>query len=158
MTPWGLVGSGGGFAGFYFLEEPDDSYAEEAEEGKPAEDVYEGPVGGLALELTVEGRLRGGEGIGGAEGIGEEFLQVAQGVLELLAGLGDVVGDQVLVDGGAADEEGLGYGDSDGAADVAHEVEEAAGVTDLVVAQGPVGGGADGNEDEGEAESGDEDG
>jgi hypothetical protein len=25
-----LVGSGWGFAGFYFLEEPDDAYAEEA--------------------------------------------------------------------------------------------------------------------------------
>jgi hypothetical protein len=27
-----LVGAGGGFAGFYFLEEPDDDYAEETEE------------------------------------------------------------------------------------------------------------------------------
>ena len=28
----GLVGAGGGFAGFYFFEEPDDSDAEETEE------------------------------------------------------------------------------------------------------------------------------
>ena len=56
-----LVGAGGGFAGFYFLEEPDDSYAEETEEGEPAEDVYEGPVGGLALELPVHRRLGGVE-------------------------------------------------------------------------------------------------
>ena len=44
----GLVGSGRGFAGLYFFEEPDYAYAEEAEEGEPAEDVDEGPVGGLA--------------------------------------------------------------------------------------------------------------
>ncbi len=43
-----LVGSGGRLAGFYFFEEPDDAYAEEAEEREPAEDVDEGPVGGLA--------------------------------------------------------------------------------------------------------------
>ena len=54
-----LVGSGGGFAGFYFFEEPDDADAEEAEEGEPAEDVDEGPVGGLALELLVERGLGG---------------------------------------------------------------------------------------------------
>ena len=43
-----LVGAGGGFAGFYFFEEPDYAYAEETEEREPAEDVDEGPVGGLA--------------------------------------------------------------------------------------------------------------
>jgi hypothetical protein len=43
-----LVCAGGWFAGFYFFEEPDDAYAEEAEEREPAEDVDEGPVGGLA--------------------------------------------------------------------------------------------------------------
>ena len=43
----GLVDSGGGLAGFYFLEEPDGSDAEDGEEGEPAEDVDEGPVGGL---------------------------------------------------------------------------------------------------------------
>ena len=125
------MGAGGGFAGLYFFEEPDDSYAEEAEEREPAEDVYEGPVGSLTLELAVEGCLRRSEGVGGAEGVGEELLQVAEGVLELLASPGNVVGDQVLMDGGTAGEEGLGYGDSDAAADVAHEVEEAAGVADL---------------------------
>ena len=64
-----LVGAGGGFAGFYFFEEPDDADAEEAEEGEPAEDVDEGPVGGLAAELLVERGLGGGEGVGRAEGI-----------------------------------------------------------------------------------------
>ena len=38
------------------------------------------------------------------------------------------------------------------------QVEEAAGVSDLLVAQGAVGGGGDGDEDEAEAESGDDDG
>ncbi len=41
------MGSGGRLAGFYFFEEPDDDDAEEAEEREPAEDVDEGPVGGL---------------------------------------------------------------------------------------------------------------
>ncbi len=44
-----LVGSGGAFAGFYFFEEPDNSYAEKTKEREPAEDVDEGPVGGLTL-------------------------------------------------------------------------------------------------------------
>ncbi len=104
-TNEGLVGSGGGFAGFYFFEEPDDSYTEEAEEGEPAEDVDEGPVGGLAAELAVESGLGGREGVGGAEVGGEEVLEIAEGVLELLAGLRDGVEDLVLVDGGATGEE-----------------------------------------------------
>ena len=45
----GLVGSGRAFAGFYFLEEPDNSYAEETKEREPAEDIDEGPVSGLTL-------------------------------------------------------------------------------------------------------------
>src|SRR5229473_2700217 len=113
------MGSGGGFAGFYFFEEPDDAYAEEAEEGEPAEDVDEGPVGGLALELTVEG------GCGRVCGVG--FAEVG--------GEGDGVDDLVLVDGAAAGEQRGGDGDADGAADVAHEVEYAGGVADLVVAE-----------------------
>jgi len=43
----GLVDAGGGLAGFYFFEEPDEEDAGYAEEGEPAEDVDEGPVGGL---------------------------------------------------------------------------------------------------------------
>ena len=39
--------AGRGLAGFYFLEEPDQDDAGEAKEGQPAEDVDEGPVGGL---------------------------------------------------------------------------------------------------------------
>ena len=62
------------------------------------------------------------------------------------------------MDGGAAGEQRLRDGDADGAADVAHEVEEAAGVADLVVVERAVGGGGDGDEDEAEAEAGDEDG
>src|SRR5665213_3195038 len=42
----GLVGAGGAFAGLDFFEEPDGDDADEAEDGGPAEDVDEGPVGG----------------------------------------------------------------------------------------------------------------
>jgi hypothetical protein len=97
-----LVGGGGGFAGFYFFEEPDDADTEEAEEGEPAEDVDEGPVGGLALELLIEAGLGWGGGVGFAEVASEESSQVAEAVLVLLAGEGDGVDDQVLVDGAAA--------------------------------------------------------
>src|SRR5258708_9952669 len=83
-----LVGAGGGFTGLYFFEEPDDAYAEEAEEGEPAEDVDEGPVGGLALELLIEGGCGGGGGGGFAEGGGEGLGRVVQGVLGMLAGAG----------------------------------------------------------------------
>jgi hypothetical protein len=48
-----LMGPGRGFARFYLAQEPDYGYAEEAKEGKPAEDVNEGPERGLALELLV---------------------------------------------------------------------------------------------------------
>src|SRR5258707_2512091 len=115
------VGAGGGFTGLYFFEEPDDAYAEEAEEGEPAEDVDEGPVGGLALELLIEGGCGGVGGVGFAEVGGEGLGHVVQAVLELLAGAGDGVDDLVLMDGAAAGEEGLGDGDADGASDVAHE-------------------------------------
>jgi len=57
--------------GFYFFEEPDDAYAEETEEREPAEDVDEGPVGGLALELLIEAGLGRIGGIGFAEVAGE---------------------------------------------------------------------------------------
>src|SRR5258708_38554174 len=86
-----LVGAGGGFAGFYFFEEPDDADAEEAEEGEPTEDVDEGPVGGLALKLHVMGGLGwvGGGGFGGVsgEGSGRRY----GGDLVFLAGVGVVV-------------------------------------------------------------------
>ncbi len=111
------MGAGGGFAGFYFFEEPDDADAEEAEEGEPAEDVDEGPVGGLALELLIERGLGGGEGVGGAEGSlllpAKKLLEIGEGVLELLAGEGDGVDDLVLMNGAAAGEEGLRDGDAD---------------------------------------------
>src|SRR5438445_3128032 len=103
-----LVGSGGGFAGFYFFEEPDDAYAEEAEEGEPAEDVDEGPVGGLALQLQIESGLGGIGGVGLAEVAGEAAGQTVERVLELLAGERDGVDDLVLMNGAAAGEEGLG--------------------------------------------------
>ena len=135
------MGAGWGFAGFYFFEEPDYSYAEEAEQREPAEDVDEGPVGGLAAELLVDHCLRGGEGVGWAEGAAaggaEEALKSGELILELLAGDGDGVDDQILVDGAATGEERLGDGDADGAADVAHKVEEAAGVADLFVSRVP---------------------
>ena len=65
------------------------------------------------LSWLVEGGLGGGEGVGGAEVRGEGVLEVADGVLELLAGLRDGVEDLVLVDGGAAGEQGGGDGDAD---------------------------------------------
>ncbi len=79
-------------------------------------------------------------------------------VLELLAGAGNGVNDLVLMDGAAASEKSFRDGDADGAADVAHQVEEAAGVADLTGLQCAVGGGADGDEDEAQSETGDEDG
>jgi len=78
--------------------------------------------------------------------------------LKLLAGAGNRVDDEVLVDVGAAGKQGGGDGDANGAADVAHQVEEAAGVADLFRVECAIGGGADGNEDETETEAGDEDG
>src|ERR1039458_6552047 len=54
---------------------------------------------------------------------------------------------------GAAGEQGLGDGDADRSADVAHEVEEAAGIANLLVAQSAVGGGGDGDKDERQGES-----
>src|SRR6185437_6971984 len=66
-----LVGACGAFAWFYLLEEPDDDDAAEAEQGEPAEDVDEGPVEGLALELLVEHGLGRVGGVGFAEESGE---------------------------------------------------------------------------------------
>src|SRR5271170_5928648 len=62
------------------------------------------------------------------------------------------------MNGAATRQERLGDGDADGAADVAHEVEDAAGVAELLVVQGPVSCDVDRDEDEGEAEASDEDG
>ncbi len=106
----------------------------------------------------VEVGVGGWGGVGGAEVGGEEALGVVQGVLVGSAGLRHVVGEVVLVGVGAAGEEGGGDGDADGTSDVAHEVEEAAGVADLLVGERAVGGGVDGHEDEAETEAGDEDG
>src|SRR5271168_871441 len=96
-----LVGAGGRFAGLYFFEEPDDADAEETEEREPAEDVDEGPVGGLALELVVHRRLGGGECVGFAKVAGKGLSRGSEGVLELLAGERDGVDDLVLVNGAA---------------------------------------------------------
>ncbi len=52
-----LVDAGWGLAGFYFLEEPDEEDAGDAEQGEPAEDVDEGPVGRLLGQHLVEGAL-----------------------------------------------------------------------------------------------------
>src|SRR5258708_27634698 len=132
-----LVGAGGGFAWFYFFEEPDDAYAEEAKEGEPAEDVDEGPVGGLALQLLVECGLRRTERVVGAEdaAAAEVILKGAELILELLAGEGDGVDDLVLVDGAAAGEEGLGEGDGGGAGGVAEGGGEGGRVSGLVVVE-----------------------
>ena len=77
-------------------------------------------------------------------------------VLEVLASLGNGVDDQVLVDSTTPGEQGRRQRDADGPADVSHQVEKSAGVADLLVAQGAVGRGIDGHEDEAEAESGDQ--
>src|SRR5580704_5337281 len=153
-----LVGSGGAFAGLYFFEEPDDADAEEAEEREPAEDVDEGPVGSLTSELLVERGLGGAQSVGVTEPAGEKLSRGLHRVLKLLASDGDGVDDLVLVDGTAAGEECLSDGDADAATHVAHQVEEAAGVADLLVVERTVGCSANGDEDEAEAEAGDEDG
>ena len=118
----------------------------------------EGPERGLAVEFSVEEGLGGVEGVGGAEGVGECVLGAGKGVLEGTAGERDGVENLVLVDGGVAGEEGCGQRDSDGATDVAHEVEDSAGAAHLLVAQGAGGGDGDGDEDKAEAEAGDHDG
>ena len=125
------MGAGWGFAGFYLFEEPDDAYAEEAEEREPAEDVDEGPERGLATELLVECGLGGIDGVRLSVGVSQELGHAAEGVLKLLASARDIVDDLILMDVGAAGEQGGGDGDANGASDVAHEVEETAGVADL---------------------------
>ena len=54
VTPSCSVGAGGALAWLYLLEEPDEDDAEEAEQREPAEDIDEGPAGGLAEEFAVE--------------------------------------------------------------------------------------------------------
>src|SRR5258708_18586881 len=127
-----LVGAGGGFAGFYFFEEPDDADAEEAEEREPAEDVDEGPVGGLALEFLIQLGLCRIGGVGLAEVAGESAGHAVERVLELLAGDGDGVDDLVLMDGAAAGGEGLGGGGVGGGGGGGDGVEGGAGVCALV--------------------------
>ena len=78
--------------------------------------------------------------------------------MKLLAGARNVVGDEILMDVGAAGEQGGGDGDADGAANVAHEVEEAAAVADLFGIKSAIRRGADGDEDEAETKASDEDG
>ena len=92
-----LVGAGGAFAGFYFFEEPDDAYAEEAEEREPAEDVDEGPVGGLALELLVDRGLGGGEGVGVAEGAAAGPAEVCPEGVELFWNCWPVMGTELMI-------------------------------------------------------------
>src|ERR1700761_7022302 len=135
------MSAGGRLAGLDLLEGPDDSDAHEAEQREPAEDIYEGPECGLAAELLIERGLGRGCGVGRTEGVGECVLRGVEGVLELLAGDRYGVEDLVLVDVGAAGEQGAGDGDADGAADVTHEVEDAGRVADLVVAERAVSGG-----------------
>ena len=118
----------------------------------------EGPERGLAVELSVEEGLGGVEGVGGAEGVGEGVLGAGERVLEGTAGEWYGVEDLVLVGGGVAGEQRRGQRDSDGASDVSHEIEDAAGAAHLLVAEGPVGGDVDGDEDKAEAEAGDHDG
>src|SRR6185312_1211695 len=97
-------------------------------------------------------------GIGVAEVAGKGMSGRGEAVLEVLAGLRNCVGDEVLMDIRASNQQRGGERDADGAADVAHEIEETAGVADLLVAQCAVGSGVDGHEDKAETESGDENG
>ena len=79
-------------------------------------------------------------------------------LLEDGAGWREVGAEFGLVQGGAADERGGGHGDADGAADVAHQVEEAGGVADLVARRCVAVVMVARDEDEAEAEAGDQDG
>jgi len=112
----------------------------------------------LAAELLVEGGLGGIGGVRLAVGVSEELGHATETVLKLLAGARNVVDDEILMNVGAAGEQGGGYGDADGAANVAHEIEEAAAVADLFGIKSAVSRCADGDEDEAETKASDEDG
>ena len=59
------------------------------------------------MELLIEESLGRVGGVGSTEVAGYGVGGGVDAVLELLAGLGDVVDDQILMDGRAAGEEGL---------------------------------------------------
>ena len=58
----------------------------------------------------------------------------------------------------SAGQQGLRDGDPDGSTHVAHQVEQAGGIADLLIAQRAISGGRDWHEDKGEAEPCDQDG
>src|SRR5579875_2546434 len=153
-----LVGADRRLAGFGSPEEPDEAYADEADERGPAEDVDEGPQQSLLAKLLVE------RGCGGVPGVGLRGVlahvsgQGAHLLLKPRLGATDIVRDLRLVEIGAAHQFGLGDGDTDRSADIPDQVEDAAGVADLVVAQGAVRLCGDGDEDEAEGKPGQDDG
>src|SRR6185312_9830476 len=133
-----LMRSGGAFARLYLFEEPDNDHAEKTKQRKPTEDVHEGPAQSLAHQLAVEIGLRGMQRVGLAKRVGESVPHIRDSGFEGLSGLRYLVENLVLMDGGAAREQGGGYRNAYGTTDVAHQVEDAAGVADLFVFQSAV--------------------
>lgn len=142
----------------YLLEEPDHDNAGEAEQREPAEDIDEGPTERLALKLPVEHGLRWMSSVRVTEEAAERVGSGSETVLEVLASLRDGIGHEVLMNVAAAGQQGRSERYTDRSSDVSHEVEESAGIADLLIVQGAVSGGIDRDEDEAKAESGDEDG
>jgi len=150
--------SRGSAAGLDFFEEPDQGDAEETHKGNVAEDIDEGIEAGLLEDLLVDLRVRAGGSLRVAKVTAEIAVEGVGAPLEPIAGLRDGSDDLVLMELGAASDHGLRGRDSDGAADIAEQVEDAAGVSDFLVAQRGVTLRGDGDEDEAEGEAGDDDG
>ena len=91
-----------------------------------------------------------------AIGIGEISRGVLKRILKLLPRLGNGVDDQVLMDGSTSCKQGRRYRDPDRTSHVAHQVEEAAGISDLFVGKGTVSGSGNRNKDEAKPKTGDE--
>ena len=154
LKSWlGLVGSGGGAAGFDFAEGPDQEYAEEAEQCGPSEDIDECPEQGLAAQLLVNLPLRGCCGVGSTGLVAKVGLQLLHPVLERIAAYGQVIEYLILVVVGAAGQFRLRHRYTDGPADVPQQVENAAGIAYLFIRKGAVGLGRNRHKDEAESET-----
>ena len=108
----------GFFTRLYFLEEPDDSDATEAEQSDPAEDINEGPEKRLLADLLIDLSAACGHSIGAAHLAAKEARNHARLLLKPVAGARDRADDVVLVKVAAAREHGLRCGNSDRSADI----------------------------------------
>lgn len=99
--------AGGGFAVLDLGEEPDEEYAEEAENRGPAEDVDVGPEQCLLAESLIKHSVGLGDGVGGIREAAKRGVHLRGSHLEPRLGLGDGTGNLALVKIGAADEKRL---------------------------------------------------